>query len=184
MRKEISKWEQQVWKDNIREIHKWTNESGRVCIFRFTGDFKWNSPIYGYISYGGNPESDPTDCRITTAILEIYGPGANDRDWAYCDRSWGNGWHWGNRNPDNDRYPLFDSLCGFTNQGFQIAFNKIDRLVSFIDVNPDFRGYDKTKELEFKDLIFLLLLCSKRIVPLPIEMAMTIVSFIRICELR
>ncbi len=184
MRKEISKWEQQVWKDNIKHIHIWKTPQCTPETLEFSGEFKDDSPIYTYTigRFHQRPYGTGVYYREDIHSLKLIGFD-NERDWEWVDQ-YGNSFYYSTQNPKSDRYPSSGAIQIFTNQKFQVAFDKIDRLLSFIDINSEFKGYDKKKELEFKGLIFFVLVCIRRTTLFPIEMVMNILSFIRICELR
>ena len=182
MRKEISESEKQVWKKYIRHIHTW-DDHNEIYTLSFSGYFEDGVPVYtchqrtvrcicfNPVVLGLSPENmEGAECEcLNVTWYMIYVEKEND--WLYCINSLDSGWFWAYPDPKNDRYPTFDDWRFGSAKDFKVAFDKIDRLVSFI------------KEDENKELILLLTLSIRRSVHFPLEMVLHILSFIRGCEI-
>ena len=189
IKKDISGAEQKVWINNIRLIYEWTHDE-IDSTFSFSGYFEHDFPVYVY-----HEKHKGVDAHDYVYKLGIYGTDDDDEDkhrvwkhWMMFQRD--SGWSWDGENPKSDRYPpLSEELrClvehDFREQ-FQVAFDRIDHVLSFLNINAESKNYNRSSEKDFRNIISLLLLSVRRISSnFPIEMVMSILSFVRICELR
>ena len=163
-----------VWIKNISHIHswsKWTHE----CIFEFNGSFQNGSPVYKY-----------RELTNTYSCEEWLLAKKEDGDWRMIN-DYGDSWPWGKKN--TDRYPDVKTLDPIWispwKDNFNEAFLKIDHLLSFINVNRENKNYISGCISEYrKEILFLLLIFRRADVNFPVEMVLTIMSFLRVCEKR
>ena len=190
-------FEKEVFFKNISHIHKWKIEDYEYTL-SFSGFFQNGSPVYKYreitnvcrcrvryFSYEEGEYLDESYVKVCECFDNLYIISKEKSGMWSKKKGKGNYI----MSEDKDLYPdtnAFVFLYDIKRKvQFDEAFGKIDFLLDFINVNSDFKNYLPGSINKYKNEILYFILFFRRInSKFPLEMILTVMSFLRNCEIK